>query len=185
MTVTGLLLVYIGLNAMAAIPFCLLARRDFERQGRWSAPVAVMSGVLMHGHFLAHLALSWSDRGSLVTPGMISTGSGIALFLCGGWIIAQGRKAYGDTARVYGLKEDQLISSGIYLRTRNPQYVGYALMFLGSAMASGSSWAFGSAALFAAFIHVFITRIEEPQMHRVFGDEFYAYSQRVGRYWSN
>jgi len=141
-----------------------------------------MSGALMHGHFLAHMALSWLDRGSLFTPGLAGLLAGASLFLAGAVVIALGRRAYGEVARVYGLKEDELITVGVYRWTRNPQYVGYAAMFFGAVIASGSALATVSAILFAVFIHVFITRVEEPQMQRVFAETFEAYRRRVRRY---
>ena len=114
---------------------------------------------------------------------MISLALGAGLFLGGAYIIFLGRYAYGSQERVYGLLEDELIQHGIYQRTRNPQYVGYGAMFVGSAIAAGSTFALLSAISFLAIIHVFITWVEEPHMRRTFGDTFDQYAGQVGRYW--
>tara|TARA_R110002072_G_scaffold80606_10_gene185123 strand:+ start:1395 stop:1751 length:357 start_codon:yes stop_codon:yes gene_type:complete len=82
----------------------------------------------------------------------------------------------------YGLLEDEIIQHGVFRRTRNPQYVGYVLMFLGAAAGSGSQLALISAVLFVAIIHVFITHVEEPHMRRTFGEAFEQYVHKVGRY---
>ena len=173
---------YILLTAALSIPFMLRARSEFRQQGKWSPMTAAFSGLIMHGHFLATIALAWLDRGSLFAPNLISLALGGGLFLGGAYVIFLGRYAYGSQERVYGLLEDELIQHGIYRRTRNPQYVGYSGMFLGAAIAAGSGLAMLSALVFTAIIHVFITWVEEPHMRRTFGDAFGKYAQKVRRY---
>ncbi len=178
---TGLSLLMLA-NALLAIPMALLVRRDFSRIGRVSWPIAIWTGIAMHGHALATLIIAWIDRGSLYQPVLWSLAVGIAALLTGSFVIYLGRKAYGDRSRVYGLREDELIERGIYRRSRNPQYFGYGMMFLGAAIASGSALAFGFAAVFAALIHVYITWIEEPHLRRIFAADYRQYCTRVGRY---
>ncbi|WP_417310355.1 methyltransferase family protein [Devosia sp.] len=175
-------LVAIGVIALASIPFVILARRDFARLGRWSLPVALASGVLMHGLALAILGLAFSDRGSLYAVTPVNLVAGLVLATAGGWMIHIGRRRFGSTARVYGLREDELIEQGVYRHSRNPQYVGYFALMLGSSLASGSALALGGALVFAAFIHVFVTGVEEPHLRRDFGDAYRAYCGRVRRY---
>ncbi len=169
-------------NGLLAIPFGFMASRAFRRHGKLTGPLALWSGVAMHGHALMTFAVAWFDRGSLYSPGWPTTLLGAAVALGGAYIIFLGRKAYGDQARVYGLKEDALITSGIYQRSRNPQYFGYALMFLGASAAAGSLFSFAFVAVFALMIHSGITLVEEPHLERVFGDTFRNYKARVARY---
>jgi len=173
---------YVAVTATLSLPFMLRAKDEFRRQGKWSPATAIMSGVIMHGHFIATLALSWLDRGSLFAPSPIMVAIGALLFIGGAAVIYLGRYAYGSQQRVYGLLEDELIQHGIYRRTRNPQYVGYAGMFLGAAIVAGSGLALVSTLLFIAVIHVFITWVEEPHMRRTFGDVFDQYARKVSRY---
>jgi protein-S-isoprenylcysteine O-methyltransferase Ste14 len=177
-----LLLIYILANGAASLIFMVLARREFDRQGKWSALTAIASGLVMHGHALATWALAWLDRGGLYAPTIWGLAVGAVLFVGGGYVIYLGRSAYGSQERVYGLLEDELIERGIYKLTRNPQYVGYAAMFVGAGLAAGSGWALLSGALFMLIIHVFITRVEEPHLGVVFGAPYQAYSKRVRRY---
>ena len=173
---------YVILTAAASLPFMLKAKAEFEHQGKWSPPTAVMSGVIMHGHFIATLTLSLLDRGSLFAPSPIMVAIGTILFFGGAAVIYLGRYAYGSQQRVYGLLEDELIQHGIYRHTRNPQYVGYAAMFLGAAIVAGSGLALISTLFFIAIIHVFIIWVEEPHMRRTFGETFDGYAQKVRRY---
>ena len=82
---------YVLINAVLAVPFTLQARADFQRQRKWSRPTAAFSGLIMHGHFLATIALAWLDRGSLFQPNLISLALGGALFLGGAFVIFLGR----------------------------------------------------------------------------------------------
>ena len=173
---------YILLNALISIPFMMQARRDFARHGRWSRVTAAWSGLVMHGQALATAALAVADRGSLWPVSVVSLSAGGVLLVAGASVIAAGRLAYGNQKRVYGLMEDRLIEGGIYRVTRNPQYVGYAAMFFGAAVAGGSGLALASAVLFALTVHIFITRVEEPHLRRAFGEAYTAYCARIRRY---
>ena len=182
MDIRAALLLFIALDALVAIPFMLVARRQFATRGRWSRPVAAWSGLVMHGQAVATLALAWVDRGTLFAPGAPGVAAGIAFGGLGIGILAAGRAAYGSQKRVYGLLEDELVARGIYRWSRNPQYLGYGSLFLGAALASGSAWALASTAVFAAVVHVFVTAVEEPHLARAFGAPYAAYRARVRRY---
>jgi protein-S-isoprenylcysteine O-methyltransferase Ste14 len=171
-------------NGLLSIPFGVLAKRSFEKNGNLTSFLAAWSGVAMHGHALMTFAIAWINRGTLYTPRYWAVLLGVVILLLGAYIIYLGRKAYGDQSRVYGLKEDALITQGIYTRSRNPQYFGYGMMFLGAAIASGSVLAFVFAAVFALLVHVGITKIEEPHLEQVFDLPFLEYKQRVGRYFT-
>lgn len=182
MTLTQLLVLLIAVNALLAGPFMVVARRQFATQGRWSPAVASWSGLVMHGQAVLTIGLGWVDRGSWYAPSGASIATGAALFAAGAGVIAAGRWAYGSQKRVYGLLEDELIVAGIYRWSRNPQYVGYALAFLGGSLASGSAWALGSTLLFAGIVHVFITRVEEPHLEASFGEPYASYRAQTRRY---
>ena len=171
-------------NGLLSIPFGVLAKRSFAKNGNLTSFLGAWSGVAMHGHALMTFAIAWINRGTLYTPRYWAVLLGVVILLLGAYIIYLGRKAYGDQSRVYGLKEDALITQGIYTRSRNPQYFGYGMMFLGAAIASGSVLAFVFAAVFALLVHVGITKIEEPHLEQVFDLPFLEYKQRVGRYFT-
>ena len=170
------------LNALCAIPLARRARRDYARLGRTSLPVAIWSGVVMHGHAAITLALAWLDRGSLAEPTVASLAFGIGIAAIGGGILIAGRRAYGGRARVYGLLEDRLFTEGVYRRSRNPQYVGYWLTLLGAATAGLSLWAFLLALVFAILVHFWVTTVEEPHLRAAFGEDYSRYCASTSRY---
>ncbi len=170
------------INAVMSIPFGILASRSFRKTGKLSAWLAIWSAIAMHGHASVTFAVSWFDQGSLYTPSIASFVIGALLILSGGYVIHLGRKAYGDRLRVYGLKEDSLITTGIYQRSRNPQYFGYGVMFLGAAIALGSSLALVFVSVFTAMVHAGVTLVEEPHLERIFGETYSDYKKTAGRY---
>ena len=177
--------VLIGLmtaNGILACLFGVLAKRSFRTRRHLTSLMGIWSGIAMHGHALMTFAMSWLDRGSLYKAHLITTVLGLAFMAFGIAAIAAGRRAYGDVARVYGLKEDVLIESGIYRWTRNPQYLGYYLLLLGSAVASGSAIAFLFVIIFIILIHAGVVLVEEPHLRQVFGAEYGTYTQRGARY---
>lgn len=169
-------------NGCLAIVFGLLAKRSFHSHGRLTPALGIWSGIAMHGHALMTFGISWIDRGSLYGTTMLTVLVGLILAVSGIAVIAAGRRAYGNVARVYGLKEDLLIESGIYRWTRNPQYLGYILLLVGSAVASGSMLAFFFAAIFYIVIHLGVVFVEEPHLKHLFGTRYEIYAQQVGRY---
>lgn len=75
-----------------------------------------------------------------------------------------------------------LVTSGIYRYTRNPMYLGLAVVLLAWAAWLGSAWALPGIAMFAAFITRFQILPEETTLQRIFGAEFDDYRARVRRW---
>jgi Phospholipid methyltransferase len=76
-------------------------------------------------------------------------------------------------------KDRELATSGPYAHTRNPLYLGSALLAGGFAIAGGSWWA---GLLVVAYFGVFyyaVMRNEEQDLHQRFGEAFDAYAARV------
>jgi protein-S-isoprenylcysteine O-methyltransferase Ste14 len=76
-------------------------------------------------------------------------------------------------------KNQTLAVGGPYAYTRNPLYLGSALLGLGFAIAGGS-WALAGL-LMALFVLVYwpVMRREAEYLRQQFGDAYYRYSQRV------
>ncbi|HEY9350256.1 MAG TPA: isoprenylcysteine carboxylmethyltransferase family protein [Acidothermales bacterium] len=100
-------------------------------------------------------------------------------------LAAAGTLLAGAAVRSAGQVEvanpQQLLTRGSYARTRNPMYVGWALIHLGAGVAMGSSWLLVSFLPAIAWIHGDVLR-EEQALHRRFGSEFEVYAESVPRY---
>lgn len=75
-----------------------------------------------------------------------------------------------------------LVVTGIYNYTRNPMYLGMAVMLLGWTIILGHPGGLVGAALFIAYIDRFQIRPEERALQALFGDAFTAYRARVRRW---
>ena len=102
----------------------------------------------------------------------------VKLLIAGGAVAAAGvaLRAY---AAGHLVKNQRLAMSGPYAYTRNPLYLGSALMGAGFALAGGN-WilALACVVLFAA-IYWPVIRREEDYLRREFGEVYDRYAQRV------
>lgn len=75
-----------------------------------------------------------------------------------------------------------LVVRGIYKRTRNPIYQGFALFVLGVAFATTSDWIFLALPFGVLAMHVGVVMREECYLAAKFGDDYRRYCEAVPRY---
>ncbi len=75
-----------------------------------------------------------------------------------------------------------LVTDGPYRVTRNPMYVGLALIYLGAAALVNTVWPVPFLALPLWVLHTRVIPFEERSMAQVFGSEYAAYAARVRRW---
>lgn len=75
-----------------------------------------------------------------------------------------------------------LVQTGIYRITRNPMYLGLALVLCAWAVFLSSPWALLGAAAFVLYMNKFQIAPEERALSRVFGSAYAAYTASVGRW---
>lgn len=75
-----------------------------------------------------------------------------------------------------------LVSTGVYSFTRNPMYLGMALVLVGWAAFLSSPWALSGPLLFALYITRFQIIPEERVLDKLFGAPFAEYKKRVRRW---
>jgi protein-S-isoprenylcysteine O-methyltransferase Ste14 len=79
-------------------------------------------------------------------------------------------------------KASTLITAGVYKFTRNPMYVGLALILTAWAFHLSSLWPFLGPVLFVLYINRFQIAPEERLLGAKFGEEYAAYAARVRRW---
>lgn len=72
-----------------------------------------------------------------------------------------------------------LVTSGIYRISRNPMYVGLAIILCAWSMVLGSLWLLPFVILFIIYIHRFQIIPEEKALINAFGNEFKSYKKQV------
>ena len=75
-----------------------------------------------------------------------------------------------------------LVVSGIFNYSRNPMYLGMALILLGLSLKFNLIGGLIFTALFILFITNFQIKPEEKAMQKIFGEEFLSYKNKVRRW---
>jgi protein-S-isoprenylcysteine O-methyltransferase Ste14 len=79
-------------------------------------------------------------------------------------------------------KASALVTGGVYRVTRNPMYVGLALLLAAWAVHLSTFWPFVGPVLFVIYMNRFQIGPEERVMRSKFGEEYAAYAARVRRW---
>ncbi len=110
----------------------------------------------------------------------------LIIALAGGAIALAGDMAFKRAKTTINPLKPQnataLVTSGVYRYTRNPMYVGLALVVLGWAAFLGSAVALLGPVVFVAYITRFQITPEERVLSAKFGADFSAYTSRVRRW---
>lgn len=158
--------------------------RDYRvrRSLHWDAVAGIYLSYALHAAFVAACA-RWHVLELSVVPlvcaigGLVLAGAGFLLFVAGA-------VSFGSIRRMSGLSSDAdaLVTGGAYRFSRNPQNVGWILFLFGVALAGRSLLAIGTVLGFAVLYHVYVRRVEEPYLRRVYGESFARYLDATPRY---
>lgn len=76
----------------------------------------------------------------------------------------------------------EIISTGVFGWTRNPIYLGEAIMLAGTSLLWGHAWPFASVVLFIVGIDRSVITWEEATLHQRFGSIYDDYRRRTRRW---
>ena len=164
--------------------FRLFVRRDYQTKGRLTPLSSLLQLAILGLYFsfpYLYNPVEWAWFWSAAAP--VGEPLRIAGVLCIvlGLALAFGTMFWFDLRRSMGMHVDQLIRSGPYRFTRNPQLVGGALLVIGSVVLWPSWYALGWAALYGFLAHVMVIT-EEEHLRDVYGQEYADYCAEVPRY---
>lgn len=111
------------------------------------------------------------------TAGALFIMLGLALDL---WAVRAFRRAR-TTVLPWG-RASFLVPGGPYRHSRNPMYLGMALVYAGLALGFGSWWAFPLLPLVLLVVSRYVVAREERHLAARFGDEYERYRERVRRW---
>ena len=109
-------------------------------------------------------------------------GSGILLLGLVLLVFAGGLFKQADTDMVPFKNVSALVTSGVYRFTRNPMYLGMAMILLGCAVIVGAATALLAPVLFVVIIQYRFILPEEQMLRELFPREFPEYCSRVRRW---
>lgn len=131
-----------------------------------------------------HAVARMGGPGAFTFPGQMPAAA--LLFLAGLLLPAAGvhrfRAADTTVDPLHPDKASALVVRGIYSRTRNPMYLGFAAMLLGWAVWLGSIWSFPGLPLYVLWMNRFQIGPEEEALERRFGAAYREYRSRVRRW---
>ena len=156
-----------------------LVPRDYLKHGKLSPFITFLQAILffIHGGFpTIYLDKTWPR----VTVPILFHAVGVSLVFIGLGILIYGMIRLG-VFRSLGRGKAQLIKSGLYRITRNPQGIACGIYVIGFFTLWPSWYAAWWALLYVILIHLMILS-EEQHLKRVYGQEYVRYCRDVPRY---
>ena len=111
------------------------------------------------------------------SPGW-ARGAGIVLLAGDVGLVVSSVLTAGDTKVD---SPDRPVTTGPYSRSRNPMYVAWGLIHIGTGLVTNGWWLIAALPVVFAFIH-FDVICEERFLEETFGDRYLQYKRRVRRY---
>jgi protein-S-isoprenylcysteine O-methyltransferase Ste14 len=127
---------------------------------QWASRIRIPSGFVFGVLFLA----TAEPRPETLVAGCAVAALGLALRAAAAGVIE---------------KNKRLAISGPYAYTRNPLYLGSAIITLGFSLASGNWWFAALLMGFFAAVYVPVMRSEEARLRQLFGEQYAAYAENV------
>ena len=157
------------------------AAHDYEQRGRLSTKTSAAAWVLYLFH--ATLTVSAAARSRKRAPvgqdpafllGSITTVSGSAL-------LAAGIQEFRSFGQVSGSETGQLVESGSYRYSRNPQIVGWLISLLSISIAGRSPKSLALSGFFFV-VHRLYFPVEERHLERTSGEKYQQYRSKTPRF---
>lgn len=140
---------------------------------------AVAGGMYAAASLLPQVLALELPQGTRLGVALALAGAGACFDLAG---LLAFRKAKTTVNPLTPSKSATVVTTGVYRLTRNPMYLGLALMLLGLAVYLASVWALFGPLVFAAYITRFQIVPEERVLTARFGAAFSTYCARVRRW---
>lgn len=167
-----LLLYFVGLG-LALVSFSEPARAKLFADPKFSMPASVrLVRLLGQLAMFAYIGLMVFTP---LRPGTLAFPVGILMYSVGYGLVMVALHHFQRTP------VDQVVATGPYRFSRNPQWVGLALVLAGAAAMTGI-WLYMGIILGVAIIYHLQLLAEEQACLELYGDSFRAYMARIPRY---
>jgi protein-S-isoprenylcysteine O-methyltransferase Ste14 len=171
-----------GILVVLGLYLFLKTKRTYDTGKALSIRISLGWWVLDLVHcllvILSSLYTVWSipiNEMAALIGGSVMLGVGVVLMLTG-------MIKFHSIGRISGSDTSELVTTGIYQWSRNPQYLGWFLVLLGISLIGSSGLALLYTTIGIILFHFYITRIEEPYLEHVFGEKYLLYKREAPRY---
>lgn len=173
----------VQLASMSALSAWVLrkARQDYEEEGELSGVASISAWMLYLLHLWLTVSASLISSKRLPANRDLAATLGVTSVVFGAGLFVAGVREFRSFEQMSGLETGQLVKSGPYRYSRNPQIVGWLFTLLGFALAGRSVKALVLVSFFF-LVHRLYFPIEERHLERTFGEEYLRYRAEVSRF---
>ena len=179
LSVAYLLLAVAGIAAFAAS--YARGRREFRDHGRLSGPTVILLYPMYVCLTVAVLVAAFGSVWPMPVPEALAVSLGAMLVVFSACVYVVSRVKVKSFRATWGLAFNQLVTTGPYSMSRNPQIVSAVAFLFGAALLGRSNGALIVVAIYALVAGLWI-KLEEGALERRFGPEYRAYRSRVRRF---
>ena len=107
---------------------------------------------------------------------------GFVILISGILILTAGMITFGTFDRSAGKDTSKLVTNGIYRWSRNPQFIGWAMILLGISVMGRSGVALALTVVFMGVLYWYTVRLAEPYLELLYGEEYLIYKSKTARW---
>jgi protein-S-isoprenylcysteine O-methyltransferase Ste14 len=171
-----------GILVMLGLYVLLETKRTYDKGKTLSKGLSIGWWMLDTVHYLLVILsslytvwlISINEKVALI-GGSVTLGVGVVIMLVG-------MIEFHSLRSISGLDTPQLVTTGIYRWSRNPQYFGWFLVLLGTSFIGRSWLALFYTVIAIILFHFYITQMEEPYLERIFRENYLLYKEKAPRY---
>jgi protein-S-isoprenylcysteine O-methyltransferase Ste14 len=160
----------------------LRVRAEYKSPGTLSTPTVVIVWVLYFFHAGMTAFAAWHSLWPLPVSNILAMLIGSFLIVIGVTFFTAAILEFRSFQRMSGQKNNELVTSGVYRWSRNPQNVGWMMTLLGVALLGKSAGALLLVLLFSLLLHIYIVYVEEGFLESVYGEAYRQYRDSTARY---
>ncbi len=157
-------------------------KKTYDENGVFTSRLLNLWFVMWGFYHLAVILSSLYGLWLIPIDKRFALAGGLVLIVVGIVVLAVGMIEFRSLRRSCGQDISNLITTGIYRWSRNPQFIGCLFYLLGIALVGRSGLAFALTGVAAVIIRLYTIRLEEPYLERLYGEEYRLYKSRVGRW---
>lgn len=171
-----------GILVVLGLYVLLKTKRTYDSGKTLSTGISLGWWVLDTVHCLLVILSSLYTVWPISINKMAALIGGSVMFGVGMVMMLAGMTEFRSMRRISGLETSELVTTGIYRWSRNPQYIGWFLVLLGISLIGSSGLALLYTMIGIILFHFYTIQMEEPYLEHVIGEKYLLYKERTPRY---